>query len=63
MPTTLTIDKKLLKEAMRYSGEKTKTATINRASEEFVKQKKLERLLNLSGKIHIDFDGLTENGG
>ncbi len=56
MRTTLAIDEKLLEEAKKYSGEKTKTATVKRALEEFVRRKKLEGLLALEGKIHIDLD-------
>lgn len=56
MRTTLAIDQKLLEEAMKCSGAKTKTAVVNRALEEFVRQKKLQGLLELEGKIHIDVD-------
>lgn len=56
MRTTLAIDEKLVEEAMKWSKEKTKTAVVNRALEEFVRKKKLEGLKALSGKIHIDLD-------
>ncbi|MFQ5849304.1 MAG: type II toxin-antitoxin system VapB family antitoxin [Candidatus Binatia bacterium] len=56
MRTTLAIDEKLLEEAMKCTGEKTRTAVVNRALKEFVRRKKLEGLKNLSGKIHIDLD-------
>ncbi len=56
MRTTLAIDEKLLEEAMKCAGEKTRTAAVNRALKEFVRRKKLEGLKNLSGKIHIDLD-------
>lgn len=56
MRTTLAIDKKLLEEAMKCTGEKTKTAVVNHALEELIRKKKLEGLKNLSGKIHIDLD-------
>lgn len=56
MRTTLAIDEKLLEEAKKYSGEKTKAAVVKRALEEFVRRKKLEGLLALEGKIHIDLD-------
>ncbi len=56
MRTTLAIDEKLLEEAMKHSGEKTKTAVVNKALEEFVRRKKIQGLLELEGKIHIDLD-------
>lgn len=56
MRTTLAIDEKLLEEAMKCTGEKTRTAVVNHALKEFVRRKKLEGLKNLSGKVHIDLD-------
>ncbi|MBI2361267.1 MAG: type II toxin-antitoxin system VapB family antitoxin [Deltaproteobacteria bacterium] len=56
MRTTLAIDENLLEEAMKCTGEKTRTAVVNRALKEFVRRRKLEGLKNLSGKIHIDLD-------
>jgi len=56
MRTTLAIDKKLLEEAMKCTGEKTKTAVVNHALEELIRRKKIEGLLALEGKIHIDLD-------
>jgi Arc/MetJ family transcription regulator len=56
MRTTLAIDENLLEEAKKYSGEKTKAAAVKRALEDFVRRKKLEGLLALEGKIHIDLD-------
>ncbi len=54
MRTTLDINNKLLEEAMKYSGKKTKAATINEALEEYVRGKKIEGLLALEGKVHIE---------
>ena len=56
MRTTLALDKKLLEEAMKCSGEKTKTAAVNLALEDFVRRKKLAGLKSLSGKVRIDLD-------
>ena len=56
MRTTLSIDEKLLEEAMKCTGEKTKTAVVQMALEELVRRRKLEGLKNLSGKIQIDLD-------
>ena len=56
MRTTLAIDEKLLGEAMKCTGEKTRTAVVNRGLEELIRRKKIEGLLALEGKIHIDLD-------
>jgi len=56
MRTTLALDKKLLEEAMKCSGKKTKTSVVNMALEDFVRRKKLESLKGLSGKVRIDLD-------
>ncbi len=56
MRTTLAIDGKLLEEAMKCTGEKTRTAVVTRGLEEMIRRKKIEGLLALEGKIHIDLD-------
>ncbi len=54
MRTTLDLDEKLLKEAMKYSGKKTKAAAVNEALAAYVRARKLEGLLALEGKIQIE---------
>ncbi len=54
MPTNLAIDDRLLEEAVRIGGLRTKRETVNRALEEFVRARKRRRAL---GKLAtIDFD-------
>jgi Arc/MetJ family transcription regulator len=43
--TNVVLDEKLLEEAVRRSGEKTYSAAINRALQEFVRVKTLEEAL------------------
>ncbi len=56
MRTTLDLDEALLNEAMKWTGETTKTGTINEALKQIVKFKKRLRLLELAGKVKIDVD-------
>ena len=54
MWTNLAIDLQLLAKALKVSGEKTKTATVNRALREFIARREQERLLELFGKLDWD---------
>ena len=54
MVTKLLIDPKLLDKALKVGGEKTKTATVNRALREFIARREQERLLGLFGKLDWD---------
>ncbi len=54
MATKLAIDPELLDKALKVGGEKTKTATVNRALREFVARREQERLLELFGKFDWD---------
>jgi hypothetical protein len=54
MPTNLAIDDRLLEEALRIGGHRTKKATVTEALEEYIRRRKQTRLLRLFGKIDID---------
>jgi hypothetical protein len=56
MRTTVDLPEGLLEEARRVTDSKTMRETIVRGLEELVKADKRERLRQLAGKIHIDFD-------
>ena len=60
MRTTLNIPDELIKELHRFSDEKSKTKAISIAIEDFVRRKKIEHLLSLSGKITVDYDWAKE---
>ena len=47
--TTLVLDERVLDEAVRLSGEKTYSATVQRALHEFVRRVKAGRILSLAG--------------
>jgi len=56
MRATLSIPNELLSEVQRFSGEKSKTKAVIVAMQEFVREKKLEKLLALKGKVEIAYD-------
>lgn len=56
MRATLNIPDDLIREVQAISGEKSKTKAIITVMESYVKQKKLEELLALKGKIRIEYD-------
>ena len=47
--TTVSIDEKLLEEAMKETGEKSLGRVVNQALDELVRRRKLERLLASRG--------------
>ena len=56
MRTTLDLPEKLLAEARRVSGAKTKTQAIIWGLEELTRRRKLERLWELRGKVSLSLD-------
>lgn len=60
MRATLNIPDDLLSEVQKITGEKSKTKAIVVAMQEYIRQKKIEELLALRGKIKIDYDWQKE---
>ena len=58
MATNLAIDEKLLSEALRISGLKTKKDTVNEALKEYVLRRKQGEIVDLFGGISYaeDYD-------
>ena len=54
MPTNLAIDDRLLEEAVKVGGHRTKKATVNEALDEYIRRRKQTRLLKLFGKVEFD---------
>jgi hypothetical protein len=54
MATNLSIDPKLIEEALELSGERSKKAAVTRALEEFIARRRQKRLLELMGKLEWD---------
>jgi hypothetical protein len=54
MPTNLAIDDRLLEEARRVGGHKTKKETVTIALQEYVEHRKQLEILELFGTIDYD---------
>lgn len=54
MPSNLAIDDRLLEEALRTGGHRTKKATVTEALREYIQRRRQSRILNLFGKIDFD---------
>lgn len=56
MRTTINVPDSVLGELMRLTGTKTRTEAVNRALSEWVRSRRLGRLLALRGKLAFDGD-------
>ncbi len=54
MRTTITIDRKLLEELQETTGEKSKSAALNKAAEEYLRREKLRELKDFWLGIRIE---------
>ena len=54
MATNLGIDDRLLEEALRIGGERTKKEVLTQALREYVERRKQGRILDLFGKVEFD---------
>jgi len=54
MATNLAIDPKLLEKALEVSGERTKTAVVTLALQEFIARRNTQKLRDLFGKLEWD---------
>jgi len=54
MATNLAIDDRLLNEALKIGGYKSKKDTVNAALEEFIRRRKTNDLINIFGTIEYD---------
>ena len=54
MATNLALDEKLLEEALKVGGHKSKKDTVNEALKEYVMKRKRGDILSLFGKVEMD---------
>ena len=54
MATNLAIDGRLLEEALKVGGHRTKKATVTEALHEYIRRRKQARLLDLFGTLDFD---------
>ena len=60
MRTTLDVDPKLLNDVVAVTGEKSRSKAVTKALEEYVRNSRVERLLDLQGKLDLDLDDWYE---
>jgi Arc/MetJ family transcription regulator len=56
MRTTLDLNENLLTEAMKWTGESTKTAVINESLKQIIEFKKRMKLIEMAGNVKLDVD-------
>jgi putative antitoxin of VapBC-like toxin-antitoxin system len=56
MATNLAIDDRLLEEARKIGGHRTKRETVTAALDEYIRRRKQLKILELFGKIDYDPD-------
>ena len=54
MATNLAVDDRLLEEALRIGGQRTKRETVNEALSEYIQRRKQQQILELFGKVDVD---------
>lgn len=54
MPTNLAIDDRLLEEAQKVGGHRTKKATVTEALEEYIQRRKQAEIVKLFGTVEFD---------
>ena len=56
MRTTIDLPQALVEEAMKVSHQRTKTAVIVAALEDFVRKSKIQGLKKFRGRVNLDID-------
>jgi len=56
MRTTLDLNENLIEEAMKLSGEKTKTSVIHKALKDYINKTKSKGILDFGGKLDLKID-------
>ena len=60
MRTTVTLDENLIKELMKLSDAKTKTAAVALAVKDQIRRAKLKQLASLLGTVDVDEKAIKE---
>ena len=61
MRTTVTLDENLVRELVRLSDAKTKTAAVAFAVQEQIRRAKLKKLASLLGTVTVDVKAINES--
>lgn len=54
MRITLNLKKEVIEKVMKLTGAKNRSHAINIILEEYIKQKQINTLIDLKGKLHLD---------
>ncbi len=54
MATNLAIDDRLLEEAQKVGGHRTKKATVTEALTEYIQRRRQQKILGMFGKVTVD---------
>jgi len=54
MRTTLNLKDDIIFEVTRLTGTSNKSQAVNKVLEAFVREKRMQKLLDLKGKLHLD---------
>lgn len=63
MRTTINIDDQIMEFVMKETGAATKTDAVRQALEDYIKRRKIEKLIALGGKVKFDVDWKTLRKG
>ena len=63
MRTTLNIDDDMLRIVQAETGARTKTQAVHEALKDYVRRKKIEKLISLGGKVRFSSDWKTLRKG
>ena len=61
MRTTVTLDENLVRELVKFSNAKTKTAAVALAVREQIRRAKLKKLAGLLGTVDVDEKAIKES--
>ena len=61
MRTTVTLDENLVRELVKFSRAKTKTAAVASAVKEQIRRAKLKKLAGLLGTVDVDEKAIKES--
>lgn len=61
MRTTVTLDENLVRELVRFTDSKTKTAAVALAVKEQIRRAKLKKLAGLLGTVDVDEKAIRES--
>lgn len=56
MRSTVTLDKKRLDELVYVTKARSKASAVNEAITEYLRRRKIERIISMKGKLEFDMD-------